>query len=132
MIEKLKQNKVCFGLLSKEEQECFENVGLDNCESYGEERRWWDGKGVGGFFPEYTYRIKADYQEKPKEKKIEVEIGRCGCIVANNRLLIAYLLWPNFIAFEYKDGVKSLNPRRQAFEEWSKPALIPKFVIVKE
>lgn len=70
LIEKLKKNKTCFCLLSEEEQNCFEEVGIDGCKVI--RSKYWAEPILHGFFPDFTYRIKPDYQPEQKEKKIEV------------------------------------------------------------
>lgn len=79
LIERLKKNKVPFGLCSKEEQECFKKTGIENCIIYDGEK--WVGTSSSnnttsitllGFGNYWTFRIKSDYQPKPKIKKYEI------------------------------------------------------------
>jgi len=72
MIEKLKKNKIPFGLLEPEEQECFRKVGESNCVKYvGLAMNW---KELSQFEFLGTYRIKPDY----KPEYVDLEIKRGG------------------------------------------------------
>jgi len=73
MIEKLKKNEKPFGLLSPEEQECFEKVGCKNCLYYDSGKKWHE-RTVNPFFDVSTYRIKPDYKPKPEFVDLEIII----------------------------------------------------------
>ena len=130
LIEKLKKNKVCFGLLGKDEQECLREVGLGNCEV-----RWcgeWTWSLVINFDGDFTYRIAASYQPKPKEKKLDVfthnyQVKFDG--PTGPTRLVRALELPNLIAFEYENGARSFSPRYTDVKYG--PALIPKYVVIE-
>jgi len=67
LIEQLKHNTTVHGELSAEAQKCFKEVGPKNCLV-----RWnniWERASRTlnrPFYPDYTYRIKADYQPEPE------------------------------------------------------------------
>lgn len=97
LIEKLKDNKVVFGLLSKEEQECFEKVGTENCEYYAgiiDKESLWDKCLPSNFFSKSTYRIKQNYQyEEPLptyEDICESLFAKKGFYFTMNNGCIAY------------------------------------------
>jgi len=91
LIEKLKNNKVAFGLLGQDERECLDNVNGRNCVFYGTDNQWHD-KTPGKFLSTYTYRIKPDY--KPELEYID-------CHVVNHKGILG--IWS-------RDGVR--------FENW--------------
>jgi len=66
LIEKLKKNKIAFGLLSPEEQECLKEVGLANLIVYS--HLGWRNTTGGTFFNTNIYAIKPDYQPEPEDK----------------------------------------------------------------
>jgi hypothetical protein len=132
LIEKLKDNKVCFGLLSEQEQECFKKVGKSNCQLMGIQNLWEPALSGEWSFG-LTYRIKPDYQPEPKEKKLLVKNHSNNWLMADGECLTGFLNRPDFIAFEYEDGSKSIFPRKNAFYLWTRPpADIPKYVILRE
>ena len=69
LIEKLKDNKVVFGLLSAEETESFEKVGTKNCDYYlehNDDTPKWNACHFDPIFNDgTTYRIKKDYVHTP-------------------------------------------------------------------
>lgn len=134
LIKKLKDNKEAYGLLSKEEQECFEKVGKENCDYYvGNDK--WEGlfRADGIFVPGNTYRIKPDYQLESKEPQVE----RCEVATVNNRLYYKqdgrlYFLHeafsdPDHIGFLDKNGYPMHI--RGLLNSHDKPAPIPKCVV---
>ena len=74
IIEKLKKNKMAFGLLELEEQECFREVGKKNCLVY-DIKKTWDDKAPCQFtfWPHETCRIKPDYQPEPDYVDLEIK-----------------------------------------------------------
>jgi len=79
LIEKLKDKTYvrAFGLMSPEEQECFEKVGKENCLGFSEAISPWKDIGVGTFLKSMTYAIKPDYQPEPEFENIEVKRADC-------------------------------------------------------
>ena len=73
LIEKLKQKDYvrAFGLMSKEEQECYEKVAPENCLYYSHSNSW---KAVWAFNDHQTFAIKPDYQPEPEYVDLIVEI----------------------------------------------------------
>ena len=71
LIEKLKQKDYvrAFGLMSKEEQECYEKVAPENCLYYSHSNSW---KAVWAFNDHQTFAIKPDYQPEPETEDIEI------------------------------------------------------------
>lgn len=73
LIEKLKDKNYVreFGRMSKEEQECYEQVGRNNCHVYledgwnVEQRESWK---LHGFSKDYSYAINPNYQPEPEYK----------------------------------------------------------------
>jgi hypothetical protein len=131
LIEKLKDNKVCFGLLSEQEQECLKKAGKGNCQVRGS-RNLWEPAFSGGWNFELTYRIKPDYQPEPKEKKLPVENHSNNWLMAEGDNLTAFLNRPDFIAWEDENGERWVGcPRRQK-GDCTKPADIPKYVVLRE
>jgi len=111
MIERLKQNRVDWRLLTQEEKECFDSVGAkNNCQ-------WFDGKDwVECYCREFNcssivYRIKSGYQPpkpEPKIVKYEIYIGdgnwlsiKTHWIQTDIRGVVAM---PNFSHFEKANG----------------------------
>ena len=86
LIEKLKRNRMAFGLMSPEEQALYQKVGRDNCVVYLNGR--WKDVGVR-FDDDYTYVIKSDYkpepEPEPKEEiaKLKVALGQIRILNAN-------------------------------------------------
>lgn len=83
LIEKLKKKGYvrAFGLMTPEEQECFEKVGKKNCiyllTNEENEDSWMDGKYSHKVFKgDTTYAIKPDYQPEPEY--VDLEIERCS------------------------------------------------------
>ena len=72
LIEKLKKNKVAFGLLSPEEQECLKKVGKENCLVYCPSNIWQQSNY--GFNNTATYVIKPDYQPNPEFVDLEITL----------------------------------------------------------
>ena len=71
LIERLKSNEKPFGLLSKEEQECFNEIGMKNCEIYRYSK--WNQAVHNIFHTDSTYRIKPDYQPEPEYDDLEIK-----------------------------------------------------------
>ena len=67
LIEKLKNKNYvrAFGLMTPEEQECLISVGKINCMWYSM-HKWQDASDTSGFFDDFTYAIKPDYQPEPE------------------------------------------------------------------
>ena len=77
LIEKLQDKTYvrAFGLMTREEQACFEKVGKKNCLYYSV--AGWDGAETDFFVNISTYAIKPDYQPEPEYWDCEIErIGR--------------------------------------------------------
>ena len=77
MIEKLKDKDYvrAFGLMTPEEQECFEKVGKQNCLVYTNGGKWEDAAKCP-FSSGNTYAIKPDYQPEPEP--VDLEITKCS------------------------------------------------------
>ena len=60
-----------FGLMSPEEQKCFEKVTKHNCLFYSDCRGWVNTGGL--FMNGSTYAIKPDYQPEPEYVDLEIE-----------------------------------------------------------
>ena len=86
LIEKLKDKNYvrAFGLMTPEEQECIEKVGLQNCLALCQPLRapgphivnWVSGEITGNLKGGTTYVIKPDYQPDPEF--VDVEITQQG------------------------------------------------------
>lgn len=128
LIEQLKHNEKPYGLNSKKEQECFEEVGRENCLVYcfGNFE-----KITADFNTDLTYRIKPDYQPSPQMERCEVSVGLKGIFYQRNdyyKDLHEAFSSPDLMYFEYEDGEKTIFPRSKIGDE---PALIPKYVVFK-
>ena len=74
MIEKLKDKNYVrvFGLMTKEEQDCFKNAGSLNCIFYNPGGNWFMLRADMDFARDRTYAIKPDYKPEPKFVDLEV------------------------------------------------------------
>lgn len=74
LIEKLKYKTYvrAFGLMSPEEQECFEKVGKENCLYYACKDAWDQADSLE-LHDESTYVIKSDYQPEPEYVDLEIK-----------------------------------------------------------
>ena len=76
LIEKLKYNEEyrIFADMSKEEQACLKEVGLENCEylSSMEAVLEWLPTFLRHFYHNFIYRIKSDYKPEPKFLDYEI------------------------------------------------------------
>lgn len=121
LIMRLKNNKEAFGLNTKEEQETFEEVGIENCECYcrqGCDPLQWTR--VFAFVKEFAYRIKLDYQSEPEYVDLEIvkristigcsAFALLGCEYAGIFIPLHYLLsLPNFVCFKYAEGTARIS-----------------------
>lgn len=138
LIEKLKHNEKPYGLNSKEEQECFEKTGLENCQIQADYSiKWFDCKQIGieHFGTAGKFRIKPDYQPEPQTEKCEVKALAEGIFYERDRYcrkIHEALSDPDFSQFLDKDG----NPMKIRGDydlhcNHGKPAPIPKWVVFK-
>ena len=75
MIEKLKKNKVAFGLMLPEEREIFRGIGVGHCCCFtGMGWKQAFGDGVNKFNSETTYAIKPNYKPEPEFVDYLIEI----------------------------------------------------------
>ena len=73
LIEKLKKNKIAFGLMTPEEQECFRKVGAINCLFYNYHGKWETlTADKANLMNCNTYAIKPDYQPEPEFVDLEI------------------------------------------------------------
>jgi len=72
LINKLKDKNYvrAFGLMTPEEQECFNEIGMKNCEIYRYSK--WNQAVHNIFHTDSTYRIKPDYQPEPEFVDLEI------------------------------------------------------------
>ena len=77
LIEKLKFNKIAFGLLTPEEQECLLKIGNFNCLMYTE-KKWCE---ANAFDADFTYTIKPDYQPDPEYVDLEIKESNYRLVV---------------------------------------------------
>lgn len=132
LIEQLKNNEKPFGLNTKEEQEGFGEAGKGNClVVFG--GTWSDGRSFAdaAFDPDYTYRIKPDYQPEPEVEKCRVDPET---LTYSRKWSPGYVCLhealsdPDFMYFEYDSGYCSILPRIKG-----KPvATIPKYVVFRK
>jgi hypothetical protein len=136
LIEKLKDKDYvrAFGLMTLEEQKCFEKTGKENCLYYSGYNGW---RLIGGvkFYKEYTYAIKSDYQPEPEFVKIRIYKSNddfLGIYKENAYIQLPHNFvhlhcipsMPNFDHFEREDK----NSLKVAFEDISR--LISENIIV--
>ena len=76
LIERMKRNRIAFGLMTPEDRECLKKVGKENCRFYNGE--WMNPGNVGCFTNSYVYAIKSGYQLKPEFINIEIELQPYG------------------------------------------------------
>lgn len=158
LIEKLKKNTICHAFLSDEERACFEEVGIENCNIIcghicGHIHTNWSDCNAGDIFLLWrTYRIKPSYQPEPKEKRLEV-LHTCNILHAiSGEEDITLSQWLNkleFIAFEYEGTIpwdlaetsEKIHVEKYGSSRTTllrlprpdgRPALIPKYVIIKD
>jgi hypothetical protein len=74
LIEKLKKNKVVFGLLEPIEQTFLRGIGAENCLVYAAGPEIWDTATEDDFCRGLTYAIKPDYQSEPEYVDVEIEV----------------------------------------------------------
>ena len=72
MIEKLKKNKIAFGLMSPEEQELLRKANTSNCLFYNPGGNWLTIHCDMDFDRDRTYAIKPDYQTEPEFVDLEI------------------------------------------------------------
>ncbi|HUX47306.1 MAG TPA: hypothetical protein VMV58_04770, partial [Desulfosporosinus sp.] len=72
MIEKLKKNKIAFGLMSPEEQELLRKANTSNCLFYNPGGNWLTIRCDMDFDRDRTYAIKPDYQPEPEYVDLEI------------------------------------------------------------
>ena len=113
LIEKLKDKTYvrAFGLVTPEEQECYGNVGRENCLVYYESG-WSSTPGLHGFSNLYTYAIKPKYQPEPEFVDLEIVqntdradkwLGVHGALLASYDFVDLHCLpsLPKFVGFHY-------------------------------
>jgi hypothetical protein len=107
LIEKLKKNKVAFGLMTEEEQECFRKAGRKNTKVYTIHEQWVDDS-LSLFYVHEIYRIKPSYTPEPEYIDLEIKIFRSetvdtswlGCWINDSFITISDLpSLPNFVNF---------------------------------
>ena len=134
LIEKLKNNKVAFGLMEKEEQECFRKVKRVNCQFISYSGIWKDtDDGDSDFSYNYTYRIRPDFKEENGERKLAVTIDCNFELIFETHLFVKPLYKAidllNFKCFEYENGERSLEPRKTI--HLNEKAIWPKYVVLE-
>ena len=72
MIEKLKKNKIAFGLMSPEEQELLRKANTSNCLFYNPGGNWLTIRCDMDFDRDRIYAIKPDYQPEPEFVDLEI------------------------------------------------------------
>lgn len=142
LVEQLKNNKITFGLLSKDEQSIFRKVERLNCEHWeymDDNRAEWalclDSERDNLFCPSETYRIKSSYQppQEPKVVKCEIILNRSRLHFIYNGNIYGLHKAVNLAAFshfEYENGEIGLT--RRNFVGSDKPAEIPKYAVFIE
>lgn len=139
IIEKLKNNLAKYSNLPREEQKVFEDVGIENCQTLGNDGQWLClGSPGNPFISVYRYRIKPNYQ--PEEAKIEqCEVSETidGILIYHrghrtSRRLYQALADPDFIVAEYDGGNRTSTLLRIAKGDSYKPALIPEYLLFRK
>ena len=134
-VERLKSKEWvrAFGLMSTEEQECYREVGVSNCDLFTGGGWSWPYVGDQEFKRHMTYSIKAEYKLPPLLVYVPVEIDRAGrvcCTYNRDTVLLFHMIaQKNFVCFEYEGGIRCVQPRHR--DQLDGPALIPKHVLLK-
>ncbi len=80
MIERMKSNKIAFGLLDSDMRAAFEEVGPEKCEEFQDDGCWLGCNNDDNFDLDCNYRLHKDYeQEAAGYEEYKNELKPCPC-----------------------------------------------------
>jgi hypothetical protein len=137
MIEQMKENLVKYAELTIDEKNCLCKAHRSNCVFLDDSGKWFpldDHDNMHDFDNNYRYRIRPDYQPEPEVEKCRVTMKNMGSykVYSYFRYNLGITLQnalndPNFIGYEYENGVVGVWPRIDNSK--TNPAEYPKYVL---
>ncbi len=115
IIQQLKDNEKPFGLMSEEMRKRMRELAANSVLEFWNDHEW-DCAMMPSFKGSTTYRLRADYEEKPEINECEISVGRNGTLSYDRDdgitscSLGSASSYPDFIGFKFEDGTVMGSP----------------------